>query len=194
LASVINQMDNATRSDITRKKAIEAALVVLTKDGVGSLTFDALSKESGISRGGLMHQFRNKDGVISALLAHQRETFDQIAAEHLKGSGAKKKEKHLSALLAIHKASASQPMSVARAVLVALVENPQLVEELQATHQVNMQAVKEEASDADLSTLRYYAASGLAVNILLGLTKIPATTLDRLFDTLMDDERWGAMK
>ncbi|WP_143811241.1 TetR/AcrR family transcriptional regulator, partial [Paraburkholderia piptadeniae] len=56
-------MDNQTRSENTRKKAIEAALTILTHEGVGGLTFDSLSRESGISKGGLLHQFRTKNGV-----------------------------------------------------------------------------------------------------------------------------------
>jgi len=183
-------MDNATRSDITRKKAIEAALAILARDGLGGLTFDALSKESGVSRGGLIHQFGNKEGVIAALLSHQRNAFARIAEEHTKHAGANKNEKTLSALLATHKASANQPLSVGRVILAALVEFPHLSDDVREPHQKMLKMVREEASDEDLSILRYYAASGLALSMLLGLTSVPKATANRLFDRLMDEDRW----
>ena len=61
-------MDNPTRSERTRTAAIQAALAILERDGPGKLTFDAISRESGISKGGLMHQFRTKGDVLNALM------------------------------------------------------------------------------------------------------------------------------
>jgi len=50
-------MDNATRSERSRTAAIQAALTIIARDGPGKLTFDAIARESGMSKGGLMHQF-----------------------------------------------------------------------------------------------------------------------------------------
>ena len=56
-------MDNATRSERSRNTALKAALTILSRDGLNALTFDALARESGISKGGLLHQFGTKDGI-----------------------------------------------------------------------------------------------------------------------------------
>ncbi|HKT96166.1 MAG TPA: TetR/AcrR family transcriptional regulator [Paraburkholderia sp.] len=183
-------MDNQTRSEISRKKAIDAALLILTRDGVNGLTFDALSRESGISKGGLLHQFRNKHGVLRALLDRQREQFEEIARAHLAAGGAERTEPVLSAQIAIYRESINQPHSVARAVLAAIVESPALLDDLKAQDEAKMAAVQTEAQDPELSLLRYFAASGIAFTSLLGLSDIPVALRDRLFDRLLDDAKW----
>jgi AcrR family transcriptional regulator len=183
-------MDNQTRSEISRKKAIDAALSILTREGVGGLTFDALSRESGISKGGLLHQFRNKQGVLRALLERQREQFEQIASEHLASGGAARPEPSLSAQIAIYRESANQPHSVARAVLAALIESPALLDDLKTHDATKMEQLQTEAKDLELSLLRYFAASGIAFNSLLGLSVMPDALRDSLFERLLDDAKW----
>jgi AcrR family transcriptional regulator len=66
-------MDNTSRSERTRNLVIEAARVIIARDGPQRLTLDAIAREAGISKGGLMHQFGNKTAVIRALLENQIE-------------------------------------------------------------------------------------------------------------------------
>ena len=64
-------MDNPTRSRRSRSAVLQAALAIIARDGPGRLTLDALARESGLSKGGLMHQFRSKQAVLLALIEHQ---------------------------------------------------------------------------------------------------------------------------
>src|SRR5882724_3680834 len=82
-ASERSTMDNATRSERSRNAALDAALVIIARDGPARLTLDAIARESGISKGGLMHQFRNKEGVIKALLEHQIQHFGDFSKRYL---------------------------------------------------------------------------------------------------------------
>lgn len=185
-------MDNPTRSEITRKKAIEAALAILTRDGVKGLTFDSLAQESGVSKGGLMHQFRTKTAVLQALLDHQRHDFDRIAKHHLAGQGADKKEQTLSVEIATYQAAANQPHSVARALLAIVVENPELLAETPPLNTDRLKRLQDEADDPELSMLRYFAASGIAFNYLLGISPLSKAARERLFARLLDDDAWQA--
>ncbi|MGF6440825.1 TetR family transcriptional regulator [Paraburkholderia youngii] len=183
-------MDNQTRSEISRKKAIDAALVILTREGVGGLTFDSLSRESGISKGGLLHQFRTRQGVLGALLEYQRQQFEQIARDYVAKEGASKAEPTLAAQIAIYRESVNQPHSVARAVLAAIIESPNLLDGMKTSDEAKIKALHDEAADADLSLLRYFAASGLAFHSLLGMSPLDDTVRNRLFDRLLDEEKW----
>ncbi|KVD85858.1 TetR family transcriptional regulator [Burkholderia ubonensis] len=183
-------MDNRTRSEISRRKAIDAALVILERDGIGGLTFDSLSRESGISKGGLLHQFRTRHGVLHALLEHQERQFEQIAADYLAKEGQSKEEPNLAAEIAIYREAIGQPNSVARAALAALVDSPSLLENRKSTALARMKALSNEATDLDLSLLRYFAASGIAFHSLLGLTQLDDRTRNRLFDRLQDEQSW----
>ncbi|KVP92610.1 TetR family transcriptional regulator [Burkholderia ubonensis] len=183
-------MDNQTRSEISRKKAIDAALGILARDGVGGLTFDSLSRESGISKGGLLHQFRTKQGVLKALLEFQQQRFEEIAHAYLASEGASKAEPTLSSQIAIYREAINQPNSVARAVLAAIIESPDLLEDRKAATADKLKTLEKESDDIELSLLRYFAASGIAFNVLLGLTPLSGAMQGRLFARLLDDESW----
>ncbi|MDN8035888.1 TetR/AcrR family transcriptional regulator [Burkholderia vietnamiensis] len=183
-------MDNQTRSEISRKKAIEAALGILTRDGVGGLTFDALSRESGISKGGLLHQFRTKQGVLQALLEFQQQQFEQFGRDYLVKEGASKAEPTLAAQIAIFREAINQPNSVARAVLAAIIESPELLKGRDNADADKLKAMDKESSDFELSLLRYFAASGIAFNVLLGLTPLTSAMRNRLFKRLLDEGSW----
>ncbi|PRX28124.1 TetR family transcriptional regulator [Paraburkholderia sp. BL18I3N2] len=172
------------------RQLLHAALTILTREGIGGLTFDSLSRESGISKGGLLHQFRTRQGVLCALLEFQRQQFEQIARDYLANEGTSKAAPNLAAQIAIYRESINQPHSVARAVLAALVENPTLLDDMKAFDAQKMKAMQDEASDLDLSLLRYCAASGLAFHSLLGLSPLDDATRNRLFDRLLDEASW----
>jgi hypothetical protein len=55
-----------------------AALVILERVGASG-PFDALARESGFSKGGLLHQFRTKNGVLEASAEYQSQHFQRVA-------------------------------------------------------------------------------------------------------------------
>ncbi|MGH8779684.1 TetR/AcrR family transcriptional regulator [Paraburkholderia sp.] len=186
-------MDNPTRSERSRQTAIQAALVILTRDGVGALTFDALARESGISKGGLLHQFRTKSGIIKALLEYQTQHFQQFATDYLSSKAASATEPTLSAQIAVSREAMKQPHPVARAVLAALVEDATLLEMIRTTDVPNIKTIEKEATDPDMALVRWAAAKGLAFNALLGLCPLSDKQRDRLFERLLDDDKWKSV-
>ena len=185
-------MDNQTRSENSRRKAIDAALAILSRDGVAGLTFDSISRESGISKGGLLHQFRTRHDVLCALLDYQRQQFERIERDYMEKEGATKAEPLLAAQIAIYREAIRQPRSVARAGLAALVESPDLLEESKSRDAAKLKALQDNATDPDLSLLRYFAASGLAFHSLLGLSPLSESVRKRLLDRLLDEASWHA--
>ena len=123
----IEPMDNATRSERSRKAGIEAALTIIARDGPGQLTFDAMARESGISKGGLMHQFPNKGAVLKALLDHQIDYFERFSKNYLASAGDGLPEPTLAAQIATIREAVATPASVTSAILAALVEDPGLL-------------------------------------------------------------------
>ncbi|WP_321786642.1 TetR/AcrR family transcriptional regulator [Paraburkholderia sp. J94] len=187
-------MDNPTRSELSRKKAIAAALAILTREGAGALTFDALSRESGISKGGLLHQFRTKNGVLEALLEHQLSEFHRIAADYLSKEGAKKAEPTLNAQIEIFREAVNQPNSVARAMLAVMVESPDMLGRVRSSDDRVTKIIEDEARDEELALLRYFAASGMAFHTLIGLTELDGARRNRLFDRLQDEASWTPLE
>ncbi|HWT98168.1 MAG TPA: TetR/AcrR family transcriptional regulator, partial [Terriglobales bacterium] len=186
-------MDNASRSERSRNAALQAALTIIARDGAGRLTLDAIARESGISKGGVMHQFRTKEAVIKALLELQREHFEAFADQFMAKHGAGYAEPRLATEIAVQREATTMPHSVAFAVLGALAEQPNLLAFAKEIDGKKLETIKAEAADPQLAVLRWTAAKGLLMTTLLGTCPIPAKERDQLFDRLLDDSQWQAL-
>ena len=185
-------MDNPTRSERTRTAAIQAALAILERDGPGKLTFDAISRESGISKGGLMHQFRTKGDVLNALMEHQQDYYERFQRDYLAARDPAEAQPTLSAQIATMREVIDQQPSAALAIMAALVEDPEPLQKVRDTDAKNVQRIAAEADDPDLALLRWKAAWGIALSAMFGLCPLSADERARLFDRLLDESRWPA--
>ena len=66
-------MDNASRSERSRNVALDAALVIIARDGPGRLTLDAIARESGLKIAGAHREWLmqrcKKDFTVRGLVA-----------------------------------------------------------------------------------------------------------------------------
>jgi len=185
-------MDNPTRSERSRAAAIQAALTIISRDGPGQLTFDAISRESGISKGGLMHQFQTKGNVLKALLEHRTDYFENFSRDYLAKIGPDQPSATLLAQIATTRESMIQQDSVGYAILAALVEDPALMTSVREMDAKRVKRIKAEAADPELALLRWEAARGLALSALLGLCPLSDKERGRLFDRLLDERQWAS--
>lgn len=63
------------------KKSMRTALLDAADDlvhelGAGLLTLDAVAARAGVSKGGLLHHFKSKDALLTAMLARVTDTFE----------------------------------------------------------------------------------------------------------------------
>ncbi|MDE1150547.1 MAG: TetR/AcrR family transcriptional regulator [Azospirillaceae bacterium] len=186
-------MDNATRSERTRAAAIQSALAIIARDGPGRLTLDAIARESGISKGGLMHQFRTKQAVLEALVEHQMSHFDAVGRAFHQTLGPDQPEASLLTQIAVSREVAANNSPIAFAIIGALAEDPGLLAPSRESSALKLDAVREEAADPDLAVLRWAASMGLALTSLFGMNPLPAEEQRRLFDRLMDGRQWAPL-
>ncbi len=66
----------------TRNALLAAAERVVTEYGP-AFSLDAVAREAGVSKGGLLHHFRSRDALLVALVAAWMERFDEAVARQL---------------------------------------------------------------------------------------------------------------
>jgi len=76
-----------TRRDLRRGQIIRAARRIVADGGLGALTFGALEKELGFTRGVITYHFESKDEIVDALLDDAIAEIDaatrtKVKAEH----------------------------------------------------------------------------------------------------------------
>ncbi len=68
---------------IDRDKVLEAAEAIVLREGATALTFEAVAKASGITKGGLQYCFGTKDDLVAALVERWMTAMDAELAESL---------------------------------------------------------------------------------------------------------------
>ncbi|GGI30060.1 TetR/AcrR family transcriptional regulator [Bradyrhizobium guangdongense] len=187
-------MDNATRSERSRNAALEAAIAIIARDGPGRLTLDAIARESGLSKGGVMHQFRTKEAVLKALLERQMAHFEEFSSAYMAKVSATSPNPNLATQLATVREAATSPNSAALALVAAIVENPGLMALPREREMKRMAAIREEAADPDLAMLRWAGAIGLLLSSLFGMSPLNRDEQQRLFARLADDAQWHGLE
>jgi AcrR family transcriptional regulator len=66
----------------TREKILTAAVAVITGQGAQAFTLDAVARQAGVSKGGLLHHFASKDALLEGLLTQLFERFNHQAEIH----------------------------------------------------------------------------------------------------------------
>jgi len=183
-------MDNASRSERSRNVALDAALAIIARDGPGRLTLDAIARESGLSKGGVMHQFRTKEGVLKALLERQMAHFEEFRAKIRVDSA----NPELTTEITTVREAANNPNSAALALLAAMVESPDMMALPRDSDLKTIAAIKAEAADPELAMLRWAAARGLLLGALFGMSPLDKRERDHLFARLLDDSQWSVLE
>lgn len=187
-------MDNATRSERSRNAALDAAIAIIARDGPGRLTLDAIARESGLSKGGVMHQFRTKEAVLKALLERQMVHFEEFSKGYMAKVSTTSAAPELATELATVREAALSVNSVALALVAAMVENPGLMSLPRDREMTRVAAIKAEAADPDLAMLRWAAARGLLLSNLFGMSPLSKDEHQRLFARLLDDAQWTGLE
>lgn len=53
-----------------RTKILDAAVRVINRDGMGAVTFEAVSAEAGLTRGGLLYHFPSREALLAGINEH----------------------------------------------------------------------------------------------------------------------------
>lgn len=59
-----------------RSKILDAAVRVVDRDGITGVTFDAVSVESGITRGGMLYHFPSRDALLQGIHQHLADQWE----------------------------------------------------------------------------------------------------------------------
>lgn len=64
-----------------RSKILDAAARVVARDGAARLTLEATADEAGLTRGGMMYHFADRDALVLALQQHEAARWEERMVE-----------------------------------------------------------------------------------------------------------------
>lgn len=147
-----------------KAELFSAAQRIINTKGVSHLTLDNIAKEAGMSKGGLLHYFPNKDALISesitSVLENYSEDMDDIDAKDTAAG-------HF--LRSYAEVSLNNPQQLTSGLIAATAINPELLKPIQ-DHYTNWQSkIEADGLDPVTATIIRLAVDGLWFCDLFGL-------------------------
>ncbi|SFM12041.1 TetR/AcrR family transcriptional regulator [Salibacterium qingdaonense] len=141
-----------------RQQILEGASKVVSERGLHRLTLDAVAKECGMSKAGLIHHFPNKEALITAMN-------DQVAARFA-GSIENAYEQEPSYNKAYLKGSmkelnSSDLLNVSNSLLAAIATNPELIQPWNEAYKEMDEKMKQDGVSDELASVVRLVSDGL---------------------------------
>lgn len=167
------QSDDAkpTTSDLI----LDAAERVVAREGARKLTIDAVVKESGFSKGGVLYNFPSKLDLIKGMVARMVESFTarhEAAMREGAADGSGPLKAMVNALVCKEEEMDRQ---VSMGLLAALAENPELIDPVRDAIAKMRADILAHAPDPELANIVLLAADGLHFSDILGLDILSET-------------------
>lgn len=160
----------------TYETILQAANAIVQRDGVARLTIEAVAREAGVSKGGVLYHFPSKEalvtGMVTRLIDHFEDDLHQALAAEPPGPG-----RWLRAYIRASSSLEQQSPDVTASFLAAMGTNPDLLAPLRQRYQAWQQAAEQDGIAPAEATLLRLAVDGLWFAELLGLA--PPTGVTR---------------
>lgn len=148
----------------TRDLILDAAELIVDRDGVNSLTFDALAAEAGVSKGTTLYHFDCKEALTSAMIERFVARFDTAWADAIhedKEALGRKVRAYVKATLNGEAITGKTFDKVNGAITAALTNFPERVEPVRQQGQRHQAAIESDGLDPVFATIIRMANDGL---------------------------------
>ena len=141
----------------TKKKIIAAAATVVKEKGAACLTLDAVAKQAGVSKGGLLYHYPNKSALLAAMVEHLNNSFERAVEERV----IETKASWLEAYVAMSFDPRHSQVAESAGMLAAIANDLSLLEPLSERYKDWQQQVEASGIEPNLATIARLAADGL---------------------------------
>lgn len=176
-------------SDETRDSLLDAAKRVIQRDGVGHLTLDAVAREAGVSKGGLLYHFPNKQSLLRGMLEaggrHIRRDLDAQMQE-MPGPHSFARAFLKFSIFGPPEAVCKPSSKAIWSIIGATANDPSLLTPIRETHAEFGRRLSEERIDPDVANLMRLVGRGLWMTEIFGLDAPSEPELWRLHDLIAD--------
>ncbi|WP_050526108.1 TetR/AcrR family transcriptional regulator [Pseudorhodobacter aquimaris] len=168
---------------IDRNKVLDAAEALVVTAGAGALSFDAVAKAAGITKGGVQYAFGTRDNLIRAMITRWAEGFDaEVAARTGPGpTPAALIHGHLE----VTRDENETDHSRSAAMMTALLQHPDQLSETRAWYNSRLARLNLEKSGDRRLALAFLAGEGAFLLKALGLIDLTSAQWNRLFDDML---------
>ncbi|MFD2703437.1 TetR/AcrR family transcriptional regulator [Paenibacillus urinalis] len=170
------------RSLETQQKLIRAAHVVIREKGIGGFTLEAVAKQAGVSKGGLLHHFPSKDALIEGILEEEMNQFERQLQQRYEHT-----EKKRGDLLRAYISLSSEPLDAQFGyfgLMAAVGINPTLLDLVKRKQNELNERLVQDANGSAEADLILMTLDGLLFNDLFQLNTLNSQRRSRMLRLL----------
>lgn len=189
-------MDANRGSAGTRKRLLDAAERLVLGEGAGKLTLDAVAREAGVSKGGLLYHFPSKDALVAEMVEHLAvERFERELERKIEGSD----EADGSWVRAYVEATFEpedhdRNLAVQSGLFAAVANDPALLDPLRERYGALQERAENDGVDPALATIARLASDGLWFLELFDIPAVEGELRERVFEALREITDEGPRK
>lgn len=166
-----------------RNLILTAAATVIRELGADKLTIDAVAKEAGVSKGGVLHHFPNKQSLIDTLFDESMMGFladlRQKASDDIEDAG-KWSRAYISTTVHYNRNN----RSIDEAIIASLSLNPELLTKYQEEFAILQAYLENDGIDPVKSTIIRLAMDGLWFSEILRIGNMDDSLRSQVFECL----------
>jgi AcrR family transcriptional regulator len=168
----------------TRDGILSAAARIVIERGASRMTLEAVAREAGVSKGGLLYHFESKDALIRGMveLMVQRHG-ERIRSEYERDDVGTNQGRWLRALTRTSFASEDQELGAGLTAAVLL--NPDLLEANRRAYELRQGLIEQDGVDVVVANIIRLAGDGLWFSELLGFAPPPEPLKARILERLL---------
>lgn len=168
---------------IDRNRILDAAEAIVAELGSGRLTFDAVARRAGVSKGGVLYCFPSKQELTAAMAERDLKRFDADVATHREAFAGEAEADILAHLTATRHESAALAAKAA-SLLAALTEAPEHAEPIRQHYREQLRQFGGTTGDERRARLAFFAAEGAFLLRGLGIARFGKDEWARIFEEL----------
>ncbi len=166
-----------------KMQLLEAAAGIVNEQGSDFLTLDAVAERAGVSKGGLIYHFRNKDALIRGLVEHADQMYRDNVDSHFAADDGSN-GRWLRAFIEATRQIRADNANITSGMLAAQGINRELLAPLQETYSGWQEKIEQDGIDNVDATIIRLAVDGLWLSEVFGLDAIDEDMRRKVLDRL----------
>ncbi|WP_156290326.1 TetR/AcrR family transcriptional regulator [Oceanobacillus salinisoli] len=171
---------NSRKSDI-----LDAASKIVNEQGIFNLTLDAVAKEAGLSKGGLLYHYPSKEELVKGMVAYLANNYQEKIAKDMEGDP-EDKGKWLRAYVNVTFNQSEQNKQKNAVLLAAKAVDFQLLDPIRDLYKSWEKELENDGVDPMKAAIIQLAADGVWLSELFDINRMEDKKKEEVFQYLMD--------
>lgn len=161
-------MNEKHTSSNTRNRILSAAANVVLEQGAVRMTLEAVAKQAGVSKGGLLYHFPSKDALVKGMIEYMVQGLtERIRIAYEEDEFGTNRGRWLRALTRVNFQSKDQELGAGLTAAVLL--NPDLLEANRKAYETRQALIEQDGVDVVTANIIRLVGDGIWFSELLGL-------------------------